>query len=197
MSQLLNTQCSWYQKGKCLPSSGQQPHFQSHYLFREECWFVKGLGVFSCVSALLILIFTENEQQLCFLCMLSHWQIRSKRNIYTEGGADLYKILITASEKVDGYLHMLASCLVTELLLLYRTTTQSTAQSLSMMEKFIPGQFLPVLLQSSRIPVYFALNAEGRLTSPLPTLPSHFMFFKVSTCRTWSRFQQSLRSRRI
>lgn len=173
-------------KEKCLPSSGQQPHFQSHYLFCEECVFVEGLGVFPCVSALLILIFGENEQQLCFLCMLSHRQIRSKMNIFMEGGAELYKILITASEKMDGCLHVLASCLVTGLFLLYPTITQSTAQSLSMMEKSIPGRFSPGLLQSfsPNVPVYLAPNAEGRLTSPFLTLPSHFVFFKVSTRRT-------------
>ena len=82
-------------KEKCLPSSGQQPHFQSHYLFRQECLFVKGLGVFSCVYALLVLIFRQTEKQLCFLCMLLHWEIRSKMNTFMEGGADMYKILIT------------------------------------------------------------------------------------------------------
>lgn len=82
-------------KEKCLPSSGQQPCFQSHFLFCEECLFVKGLGVFSCVYVLLILIFRETEPQLCFLCMLLHWEIRSKMTIFMEGGADMYKILIT------------------------------------------------------------------------------------------------------
>lgn len=80
-------------KGKCLPSSGQQPRFQSSDLFCEERLFVEGLGVFSCVCALLIVIFRETEQQLCFLCMLLHWESSSKMNIFMEG--DMYKILIT------------------------------------------------------------------------------------------------------
>jgi len=82
-------------KEKCLASNGQQPHFQSPYLFCEECLFVKGLRVFSCVYTLIILIFRETEQKLCFLCVLLHWEIRSKMNIVMEGGADTYKMLIT------------------------------------------------------------------------------------------------------
>ena len=48
-----------------------------------------------------------------------------------------------------------------------------------MMEKFLPGQLLTALLQSSHsghVPVYLTLNAGARLASPFLILPSHFVF---------------------
>lgn len=80
-------------KEKCLPSNGQQHFPEPLLVLCTVGLFAKGPGVSSSVRALLMVIFRETEQQLCFPCLPLHWEMRSKLNTFKGSSAGRCKAL--------------------------------------------------------------------------------------------------------